>query len=331
MPFRATFACLWCGTDHATRGPDDLEGWAHLCPTCVGKAGENNFLRSRLRQGLRPSGRAGSRAPVAHRRRPRPRRRSRPHRPAIARPPAPDEPDDDWYLRRGSASQGPIHDAAFLAELDAAGRWLDTLPLRGAHRPAARPGPAGGHHCWQARASCRCSMGRTAALDRARERLVAHGLRAHLHVRDPWAAPEQAVDAILLSRWLGELPVERRLAALAIARAWLRPGGRLVVIDALAPPPATAAAEPDGAANAGFVTAAEARAPRSPPRASSTSMPGRPVASWSSRRPSRLADAGRRRDVPPGSARPASVYSPPCPPWPRPRSRPSAPASWPRP
>ena len=38
---------------------------------------------------------------------------------------------DDWYLRRGRYERGPIHDAAWNAELDAAGRWLDDLPIRG--------------------------------------------------------------------------------------------------------------------------------------------------------------------------------------------------------
>ena len=38
---------------------------------------------------------------------------------------------DDWYLRRGRYARGPIHDAAWHAELDVAGRWLDALPIRG--------------------------------------------------------------------------------------------------------------------------------------------------------------------------------------------------------
>jgi hypothetical protein len=38
---------------------------------------------------------------------------------------------DDWYLRRGRYAHGPIHDAAWNAELDTAGRWLDALPIRG--------------------------------------------------------------------------------------------------------------------------------------------------------------------------------------------------------
>ena len=45
MPFRSTFDCLWCGAAHACRGDDDLEGWALLCPSCVGRAGDNRFLR----------------------------------------------------------------------------------------------------------------------------------------------------------------------------------------------------------------------------------------------------------------------------------------------
>ena len=52
MPFRASFSCLWCGAEHTTRSADDLEGWAQLCPDCVGKAGDNGFLRFRLRQAL---------------------------------------------------------------------------------------------------------------------------------------------------------------------------------------------------------------------------------------------------------------------------------------
>ena len=50
VPFQASFNCLWCGPAHTTRAADDLEGWAQLCPDCVGKAGDNEFLRFRLRQ-----------------------------------------------------------------------------------------------------------------------------------------------------------------------------------------------------------------------------------------------------------------------------------------
>jgi hypothetical protein len=52
MPFRETFNCLWCGRSHTARSPDDVEGWAQLCPDCIGRAGENGFLRFRLKTAL---------------------------------------------------------------------------------------------------------------------------------------------------------------------------------------------------------------------------------------------------------------------------------------
>ena len=216
MPFRATFDCLWCGSAHTCRGPDDLEGWAQLCPDCVGKAGDNGFLRFRLRQALiergaaakgtapvpvasavtagdgPPRGRAGRRVGRGVARRPR----------SIA-----DEPDpgadmlayyqarapeyDDWYLRRGRYERGPIHDAAWNAELDLAGRWLDELPIAGEIVELAA-----GTGWWSPLLASKGELsmydGAPAPLDRARERLVAHRLRAHLHVRDAWAEPDRA-------------------------------------------------------------------------------------------------------------------------------------------
>ena len=64
-----------------------------------------------------------------------------------------------------------------------------------------------------------------APLDRARERLLAHGLRAHLHVRDAWAEPDRPVDGLFTGFWLSHVA---RAAAdfLALARRWLVPGGR---------------------------------------------------------------------------------------------------------
>src|SRR5919112_4030674 len=125
MPFRASFDCLWCGTAHEVRGEDDIEGWAHLCPDCVGKAGDNGFLRFRLRNAITERGEA-----------------SRAATPVATQAPARDDdlvayyearaPEyDDWYLRKGRYARGPIHDAAWDAELDAAGRWLDGLPIAG--------------------------------------------------------------------------------------------------------------------------------------------------------------------------------------------------------
>ena len=130
---------------HTCRGPDDLEGWAQLCPECVGKAGDNGFLRFRLRQALTERGAAAA-AGDGRRRRDRRDRVRRRRRPGRARPRTADAdrdaemlayyearaPEyDDWYLRRGRYERGPVHDAAWNAELDVAGRWLDALPIRG--------------------------------------------------------------------------------------------------------------------------------------------------------------------------------------------------------
>ena len=121
--------------------PDDLEGWAQLCPDCVGKAGDNGFLRFRLRQALTERAAARGRPATGPARRagrpsrPGPTRRRRraadPGAEMLAYYEARAPEYDDWYLRRGRYARGPIHDAAWNAELDAAGRWLDGLPIHG--------------------------------------------------------------------------------------------------------------------------------------------------------------------------------------------------------
>jgi hypothetical protein len=130
MPFRERFDCLWCGTPWTTRGRDDLEGWAQLCPACLGKAGSNAFLRGRLRAGI--AARAGSSAGGP------PKGRAAAER---APTPIPAAFPDDWFLRRGPFERGAIHDAAWAAELDVVTRWLDDLPLAGRiDEPAAGVG-----------------------------------------------------------------------------------------------------------------------------------------------------------------------------------------------
>jgi demethylmenaquinone methyltransferase/2-methoxy-6-polyprenyl-1,4-benzoquinol methylase len=267
MPFRATFSCLWCGTEHTTRSGDDLEGWAQLCPDCVGKAGDNGFLRFRLRQALTersaaargdPGGPTGPSSTAA----------AAPTSTAVAAPPAGrDAPGlpvqagtgvdqamidyyearapeyDDWYLRRGRYARGAIHDAAWHAELDAAGRWLDGLPWAGELVELAA-----GTGWWSPLLASRGELSlydaSPSALDRARERLIAHGLRAHLHVRDAWAEPDREVDGLFLGFWLSHVPRERLAEFLALGRRWLRPGGRIAVIDSLADPASGAADHP---------------------------------------------------------------------------------------
>jgi demethylmenaquinone methyltransferase/2-methoxy-6-polyprenyl-1,4-benzoquinol methylase len=253
MPFRATFDCLWCGTAHACRGPEDLEGWAQLCPSCVGKAGDNGFLRYRLRQalierGAEARGRAGE-VPDAT---------PTPSVPAPVAPPAADAaadaellayyearaPEyDDWYLRRGRYERGPVHDAAWNAELDLAGRWLDGLPIAGEIVELAA-----GTGWWSPLLASKGELSLydavAVALDRARERLVAHRLRAHLHVRDAWAEPDREVDAVFTGFWLSHVPRTRLDAFLGIVRRWLKPGGTFAFIDSRLDPQSSAADHP---------------------------------------------------------------------------------------
>jgi SAM-dependent methyltransferase len=234
VPFRATFDCLWCGAAHSCRGPDDLEGWAQLCPDCVGKAGDNGFLRFRLRQALTERGAAGGAVTAVA-----------DPRPAPAPAPSPDidatmlayyearAPEyDDWYLRRGRYERGPIHDAAWNAELDIAGRWLDELPIRGEIVELAA-----GTGWWSPLLASKGELslydGTAAPLERARERLVAHQLRAHLHVRDAWAEPDRQVDAVFTGFWLSHVPRARLAEFLGVVRRWLKPGGRFAFIDSL--------------------------------------------------------------------------------------------------
>jgi SAM-dependent methyltransferase len=264
MPFRAAFDCLWCGNSHVCRGPDDLEGWAQLCPDCVGKAGDNGFLRFRLHQALteRGSAKAATGAPATPVRAtttaPDPSTAPAPRAQTPTSAPAPDldldaemrayyearAPEyDDWYLRRGRYERGPVHDAAWNAELDLAGRWLDGLPIRGEIVELAA-----GTGWWSPLLASKGELSlydaASAPLDRARERLVAHRLRAHLHVRDAWAEPDRAVDAVFTGFWLSHVPRDRLDAFLAIARTWLKPGGTYAFIDSLADPQSSAADHP---------------------------------------------------------------------------------------
>ena len=236
MPFRETFDCLWCGRHHATRTPADLEGFAQLCPGCVGRAQENPFLRYRLRAALEERASAGRSAGGGS-------VTGGVHTAAEAAPAdeAMDEEMrayyaarageyDDWYLRRGRYSHGPIHDQAWGAELDAAGRWLDGLPLGGEIVELAA-----GTGWWSPLLAQKGQLSIYDAvpepLDRARERLLAHGLRAHIHVRDAWDEPDRQVDGLFVGFWLSHVPRRRLPAFLRLARRWLRTGGTFAFID----------------------------------------------------------------------------------------------------
>jgi len=238
-----SFDCLWCGQAWRPRDANDLEALARLCPDCLGRAGSNEFLRFRLRAALDARARAVAAAPAVA---PAP-----PVAPAVASAPpaAKTEPGpsthedelvpyyearaaeyDEWYLRRGRYSHGLVSDMAWEMELTVASTWLDGLPLGGEIVELAA-----GTGWWTALLAAKGDLhaydAAGAPLDRARSRLVAHGLRAHLHVRDAWAAPDRAVDALFSGFWLSHVPRRRLADFLGIARAWLRPGGIYAAID----------------------------------------------------------------------------------------------------
>jgi demethylmenaquinone methyltransferase/2-methoxy-6-polyprenyl-1,4-benzoquinol methylase len=139
---------------------------------------------------------------------------------------------DDWYLRRGRYERGPIHDAAWNAELDAAGRWLDSVPISGQIVELAA-----GTGWWSPLLAAKGELSiydaAEAPLDRARDRLLAHGLRAHIHTRDAWAEPDRQVDALFAGFWLSHIERDRLGEFLVLARRWLRDGGTFAFIDSL--------------------------------------------------------------------------------------------------
>ncbi len=111
---------------------------------------------------------------------------------------------DDWYLRRGRYSRGPARDLAWHAELDQATGWLDRLPVSGEIVELAA-----GTGWWSPLLAQKGELSlydiNPAPLERARERLMAHQLRAHLHVRDAWAEPDRQVDAVFCGFWLSHI------------------------------------------------------------------------------------------------------------------------------
>ncbi len=251
MPVRKTFDCLWCGQRWTVRDRQDLEAWAHLCPECLGRAGDNPFLRARLRAALAeragagPEAGAGSDANAGHaalaRHAAPPGRDTRT---AVATA-APDPTDadliayydarapeyDDFYLRRGRYRRGVIDDMAWQMELDQATAWLDDVAFSGRIVELAS-----GTGWWSpllaAKGELWCYDAAAAPLELARRRLVAHHLLAHLHQRDAWAPPEPPpAGGLFTGFWLSHVPRHRLADFLRLARAWLAPGGTYAFID----------------------------------------------------------------------------------------------------
>ncbi len=238
--FQREFNCLWCGRPYTTRADTDLEGYAQLCPDCVGRAGENEFLRYRLKEGLRLRAEAEGGKSVAT---------------AVAPARTADEElkvyyaarageYDDWFLRRGRYSRGAIADTAWAADLDQATLWLDAQKLRGEIVELAA-----GTGWWSPLLAQKATTLwlydiNEQPLEFARQRLVAHNLAAHIHTRDAWAEPDRQVDGLFCGFWLSHVPRHRLADFLALCRRWLKPGGRMAFIDSRLDPESSAVNHP---------------------------------------------------------------------------------------
>jgi demethylmenaquinone methyltransferase/2-methoxy-6-polyprenyl-1,4-benzoquinol methylase len=136
-----------------------------------------------------------------------------------------------------------MSDIQWQADLDEATQWLDRLPLSGEIVELAAgtgwwsPLLAQKGQLWLYDAS-------EEPLERARDRLVAHRLQAHIHVRDAWEEPDRQVDGVFSGFWLSHVPRARLSAFLALARRWLRPGGTFAFIDSRPDPESGAADHP---------------------------------------------------------------------------------------
>ena len=286
MPFRATFDCLWCGARPRLPRPGRPRGLGAALPGLRRQGRRQRVPALPAAPGADRAGSGGcgrrcattaGRRADSGRRRPAPRRRRPPGADVDAEMLAYYEaraPEyDDWYLRRGRYERGPVHDAAWNAELDIAGRWLDALPIHGEIVELAA-----GTGWWSPLLASKGELslydGAPAPLDRARERLVAHRLRAHLHVRDAWAEPDRAVDAVFTGFWLSHVPrarlddVPRARPALAQARRDRSPSSTRCPIPSRAR--RTIPRPPTTPRSAAWPTAASSRSSRSTTRPTSS-------------------------------------------------------------
>jgi demethylmenaquinone methyltransferase/2-methoxy-6-polyprenyl-1,4-benzoquinol methylase len=185
----------------------------------VGKAQDNEFLRFRLREGLRSRSDALDKHTAEDE--------------ALKRYYAARAPEyDEFYT---GAWRSPIERALFQADLDAATLWLDALPISGQIVELAA-----GTGWWSPLLAQKGELSlydvSDEVLARARDRLLAHGLRAHIHIRDAWEEPDRQVDAVFCGAWLSHVRRRRLPDFLALVHRWLKPGGIFAFIDEVGHP-----------------------------------------------------------------------------------------------
>ena len=365
MPFRPTFACLWCGTAHTCRGPGRPRGLGAALPRLPRQGRRQRVPAVPAAPGPRGArcGRTACDAPSA----------TAPAEPAAAAPaltadrrPADRAPTDDmvayyearaaeyddWYLRRGRYARGADPR-----------RGLERRARRGrplARRPAARRPDRRARRGHGLVVAAPRRQGRAVDVRRgARRRSTAPASASSRIACAPTSTsatrgPSRTAvaDALFTGFWLSHVERERLGEFLELARRWLRPAGAFAFIDSLPDrglrrgrppgprrrprgPPARRRPrvhDRQGLPHAGGADGGPRRRP-----ASGTSRSRRPAGSSCSRRASpaeRVATRRRRRGARAGPPDRAAVgrwlYSARCPPCRAARSPPSAPASWPR-
>jgi SAM-dependent methyltransferase len=137
---------------------------------------------------------------------------------------------DDWYLRRGRYSHGPLQDQAWRSDLEAASAWLTSRPFHGQIVELAA-----GTGWWSpllgAMGQLTCLDAAPEPLEMARIRLTAAGLAARLEVRDAWAEPDRAVDCLFAGFWISHIDQSRLDEFFELAARWLVAGGLFAFID----------------------------------------------------------------------------------------------------
>jgi SAM-dependent methyltransferase len=137
---------------------------------------------------------------------------------------------DDWYLRRGRYSHGPVHDEAWRSELAAAATWLSSRPFHGQIVELAA-----GTGWWSpllaTMGQLTCFDAAPEPLEKARVRLAAAGLAARLQVRDAWGEPDRSVDGLFAGFWISHIDQSRLDGFLELAARWLVAGGLFAFID----------------------------------------------------------------------------------------------------
>jgi SAM-dependent methyltransferase len=137
---------------------------------------------------------------------------------------------DDWYLRRGRYSHGPVNDGAWRTELGAAAAWLERLPFHGEIVELAA-----GTGWWSPLLAAKGSLSLYDAapepLEHARARLSQSGQSAGFAVRDAWAEPDRQVDGVFTGFWISHVGRDRLEEFFSLVARWLEPGGLFAFVD----------------------------------------------------------------------------------------------------